>query len=187
MPENKIKYLSKDEVERFFEAIKNPRDQAVFALIYYYGLRVSEATLITLDDIDWCKEKIYIRRVKNGISGEKPLSPRIKEILTDYLAIRQPTGKALFTGRQGNLSCARIAQLFKEYAKEAGFPSCYSVHSLRHSIATHLLASGEGIEFVKDHLGHVNIQSTMIYAQLTDKKREEVFKRMEESEEVARF
>jgi integrase len=116
MPEKKIKYLSKQEIERFFEAIKNPRDRAVFAFIYYYGLRVSEATLITLEDIDWCKEKIYIRRVKSGLSGEKPLSPRIKEIFKEYLKIRQKTGQALFTGRQGNLSCARIAQLFKEYA-----------------------------------------------------------------------
>ena len=60
-----------------------------------------------------------------------------------------------------------------------GIDPKYSVHSLRHSIATHLLDAGEGIEFVRDHLGHTNIQNTMIYAQITNHKREEIFKRLE--------
>ncbi len=76
-------------------------------------------------------------------------------------------------------------QLFKQYAKKAGIDPKYSTHALRHSIATHLLDAGEGIEFVKDHLGHTNIQNTMIYAQITNSRREETFKRIEQSSKIA--
>lgn len=173
------KYLSKEEIERFFSYITNHRDKALFGLIYFYGLRVSEATLLKIEDIDLKRKMIFIQRVKNGISGAKPLFRITERLLKTYLTRRLETGDGLFTGRQGNLSIQRIQQLFKEYAQEAGLGSKYSVHSLRHSIATHLLEAGEGIEFVRDHLGHRNIKSTIIYAQITDNGRKEAFKRVE--------
>lgn len=186
-PSSRIKYLSKEEIERFFLYIKSPRDRALFGLIYLYGLRVSEATLLKLEDIDLKRERIFIRRVKSGIGGERPLFKTVEGLLRRYFRTRLKTGDGLFTGRQGNLKRQRIQQLFKEYAKEAGLDLRYSVHSLRHSIATHLLDAGEGIEFVRDHLGHRSIQNTMIYAQITDNRREEVFRRVEGSSSIAKI
>jgi len=173
------KYLTKQEVEGFFACIENPRDKALFGLIYFYGLRVSEAALLRTESVDFKRKKIFIQRVKNGLSGEKPLFKVVQGLLKKYLRKRPETGEALFTGRQGNLTRQRIQQLFKRYALKAGLDSKYSVHSLRHSIATHLLEAGEGIEFVRDHLGHRNIKNTIIYAQITDNGREEAFKRIE--------
>ena len=172
------KYLLKEEIERFFACITEPRDKALFGLIYFYGLRVSEAALLRTESVDFKRRKIFIQRVKNGLSGEKPLFKVVQGLLKRYLRKRL-AGEALFTGRQGNLTRQRIQQLFKRYALEAGLDSKYSVHSLRHSIATHLLEAGEGIEFVRDHLGHRNIKNTIIYAQITDNGREEAFKRIE--------
>lgn len=182
-----IKYLSKEELERFFLCVKDPRDKALFGLTYLYGLRVSEATSLKLCDLDFEKKRIFIRRVKGGISGERPLFRTAEGLLRRYLEVRLETGDGLFTGREGNLKRQRIYQLFKGYAREAGISARYSVHCLRHSIATHLLEAGEGIEFVRDHLGHRNIQNTMVYAQITDNGRREAFGRIEGSSKIARI
>jgi len=186
MPQ-KIKYLQKDQIERLFSSIKDRRDRALFAVIYYYGLRVSEATLMKLEDIDFTRGRIYIRRVKGGIGGERPLFKVVAKALRAYLKARCPSGDALFTGRQGSLSKKRIQQLFKRYAKDAGLGAEYSVHCLRHSIATHWLESGADPADVQDHLGHAKPESTRIYAQITDRRREEVYREMEDSDSILKM
>ena len=176
MPEGwtTIKYLTNEQTARLFAVISAPRDRALFVTIYHYGLRVSEATLIQLEDVDFEQNRIFISRLKRGIGGERPLFSNTAHLLKSYLEVRLPVGSALFTGRQGNLKRARIQQLFRRYADAAGLNGQFSVKSLRHSIATHLLEAGQGIEYVQDHLGHVNIQNTMIYARITDRRRERV-------------
>lgn len=182
----RIKYLNQEDVTTFFSVIHDRRDRALFAVIYKYGLRASETTLLRPDHVDLRRGKLYIPRLKHGIAGEKPLLRDVQRVLKAYLEVRYPTGEGLFTGREGTLGYKRIAQLFKHYARKAGIASTYSVHALRHSIATHLLDAGHGVEFVKDHLGHVNIQNTMIYAQVTDRQRREGFRRMELTTEVVK-
>ena len=167
--------------------VKKARDKALFGIIYLYGLRVSEATLLKLSYIDLPRKTIFIHRMKGGIGGQRPLLRTAERLLKRYFQARLDTGDGLFTGRQGNLKRQRIQQLFKGYAKEAGISPRYSVHCLRHSIATHLLDAGEGIEFVRDHLGHRNIQNTMIYAQITDNRRQEAFRRIDRSSRIARI
>jgi integrase len=181
-----MKYLNQEDVKAFFNGIHDRRDRALFAVIYTYGLRASETTLLRPDHVDLRRGKIYIPRLKHGIAGEKPLLRDVQRVLKAYLEVRLPTGDGLFTGRQGTLGYRRIEQLFKSYAKHAGLAPTYSAHALRHSIATHLLDAGHGVEFVKDHLGHVNIQNTMIYAQVTDRQRREGFRRMELATEVVK-
>jgi integrase/recombinase XerD len=181
-----IRYLNRDQTTQFFSVITDPRDRALFATIYHYGLRVSEATLLQLEDIDLERNRIFIRRVKSGQSAEKPLFTNTAQLLKAYLEVRLPTGSTLFTGRQGNLKRQRIQQLFRQYTRKAGLDVQFTVHSLRHSIATHLLEAGQGIEFVRDHLGHVNIQSTILYAKLTDRRREEIFRQLEKSPEIVK-
>ena len=145
----------------------------------------SETLVLRLSHIDLENKRILIHRAKGGIGGERPLFKNAESLIRKYLKVRLDTGNAIFTGRQGNLSRQRVQQLFKMYARKAGIGPKYSVHSLRHSIATHLLDAGEGIEFVRDHLGHTNIQNTMIYAQITNSRREEAFRRVEESSKIA--
>jgi len=142
--------------------------------------------MLKLGDVDLGSKRIFVHRVKSGLGGERPLFKAAYRLLKRYLITRCKKGDGLFTGRQGNLSKKRIQQLFKGYAQEAGLHPKFSVHSLRHSIATHLLDAGAGIEFVKDHLGHRNIQNTMVYAQLTNKRREEVYRRLEKSDDIAK-
>lgn len=181
-----IKYLDREQTARFFSVISDSRDRALFATIYHYGLRVSEATMLRLEDVDLVRRRIFVHRLKGGHSGERPLFKSTARVLRKYLEVRQPTAPALFTGRQGDLDRRRIEQLFKRYGQEAGLPPSFTVRCLRHSIATHLLEAGMGIEFVQDHLGHVNIQNTLIYARLTDRRREEVYRQLEESPEIVK-
>src|SRR5712691_5483740 len=67
------RYLTQEEVKRLFSVITLPRDRALFALIYHYGLRVEEATLLTLQDVDLKNLHIRIHRLKHGVSSQKPL------------------------------------------------------------------------------------------------------------------
>src|SRR5713226_9012392 len=180
------RYLTQEEVKRFFSVISPPRDRALFALIYHYGLRVEEATLLTLESVDLKNLHIRLQRLKNGVSSQKPLWRHNAKLLRSYLRVRQDAGHYLFTGRQGPLKKRQIQTLFTEYAKKARIKG-RSIHSLRHSIAVHLLEAGQGIEYVADHLGHKNIQNTRIYAQITTSLRQEVFAKLERHPKIVRI
>src|SRR5712664_2099394 len=95
------RYLTQEEVTRLFSVITSPRDRALFALIYHYGLRVEEATLLTLESVDLKNLHIRIQRLKNGVSSQKPLWRHNAKLLRSYLRVRQDAGHWLFTGRQG--------------------------------------------------------------------------------------
>ena len=88
----------------------------------------------------------------------------------------------VFLGRQGRLKARRIQNLFRHYAAEAALPrDRRHLHCLRHSVAVHLLDAGEEIDFVRDHLAHKSIQSTMTYAQISDTRRNRSIRRLERS------
>lgn len=179
------KYLTQDELHRFFDVIESPRDRALFGMIYHYGLRVDEATALTVQDVDLKNHRIRIRRLKNGVGGEKPLWRHTAKLLRAYFRVRRDVGPYLFTGREGPLKKRMVQTLFDKYAKAADIPE-RSVHALRHSIAVHLLEAGRGIEYVADHLGHKNIQNTKVYAQITNPFREQVFRDLEQHPKIVR-
>lgn len=186
MPSHLPKYLTQDELHRFFAAIPSPRDRALFAVIYHYGLRVDEATMLTLEEVDLKNHRIKIRRLKNGLGGEKPLWRHTAKLIRAYLRVRNDAGPYLFTGREGPLKKRQVQNLFEKYAEAAGIKG-RSVHGLRHSIAVHLLDAGRGIEYVADHLGHKNIQNTRIYAQISHPLRELTFRELERHPKIVRI
>ena len=180
------KYLTQDELKRFFAAIDAPRDRALFGLIYHYGLRVGEALMLTVDDINVQTHRLTIRRFKNGLGGEKPLWRHTATLMRRYLRERRDVGPYLFIGRKGPLQKRQVQKLFHDYADAADIKA-RSVHALRHSMAVHLLEAGRGIEYVADHLGHKNIQNTRIYAQITNPLREQVFRELEQHPKIVRI
>lgn len=179
------KYLTQDELHRFFNVITSPRDRAMFALIYHYGLRVDEAATLTVEDIDLKNHRIRIRRLKNGIGGEKPVWRHTAKLLRTYLRVRRDVPPYLFTGRQGALQKRQIQKLFNNYAYAAGLTT-RNIHTLRHSIAVHLLEARRGIEYIADHLGHRNIRNTRVYAQITNPLRAQVFRELEPHPKMVR-
>lgn len=176
------RYLSQAEVARFFSGIVDARDRTLFALVYLYGLRVSEVALLTRNDVDLDRGRITVKRVKRGYWSERPLFTAAADLLAAYLAPLYLLADApLFPGRVGPLRKRQIQSLFVRYRDAAALATTVGCHSLRHSIATHLLDAGASLEFVQDHLGHKNIRSTSIYARITDRHRAAVFAKLEAS------
>jgi len=173
--------MTQSEVRAFLGAIETLRDRTLFSLIYLYGLRVSEATLLERADIDLERSRLVVRRVKGGVWTERPLFSSVRELLVEFISGSPSSGEPLFAGRRGALKKRQIQALFTRYRNAAGLSSRYTCHALRHSIATHLLDAGLPLEFVQDHLGHRNIRSTTIYARITDHYRAAVFRKLESS------
>lgn len=175
-------YLNQDEVRRLLEVIEKPRDRLLFSTIYLYGLRVSEARRLDRDDVDLGRRTIRITRSKGGISGVRPLFDTLRPRFSAYLVERRDMNRALFVGRQGRLSRRWIQASFRRYATIAGIPKELAhVHILRHAIATHLLDAGEGIDFVKDHLGHRSIESSLVYGKVSPQRLARAFSTIERS------
>jgi site-specific recombinase XerD len=186
-----IRYLGKEEVSRFFEAIPVAciRDRILFDLIYRHGLRRIEATWLKKEWIT--NGRIWIKRAKKGISQEYNLHPDSIALLSLYMKQRsKDTNPFLFTSRESgskkSISVSLIYQLFRDYAEKANIPSEKRfVHILRHSVAVHLLNAGWDIIDVQDWLGHKDIKSTTIYGKISNKRREKQFHRLLESSELA--
>lgn len=175
------RYMTQTEVRAFLRGIENPRDRALFSLIYLYGLRVGEAVMLHRADVDLERARIVVRRNKGGVWTERPLFSSVRTQLDAYFAAYGEPHDALFPGRGGPLKKRQVQSLFTTYRDRSGLNRRYTCHCLRHSIATHLLDAGVPLEFVQDHLGHRNIKSTSIYARITDRNRAAQFRKLEAS------
>lgn len=188
------RYLTQEELGRFRRAVVtggSARDVALFGLMYRFGLRASETTLLLVEDLDLARGRVRVRRAKGGDAKEYPLPRDLIPVLRRYLRKREDRGPFLFTGRESNnqhgLRVLQVQRLFKEYAQQAGLPSAVASHSLRHSIAVHSLEEGFGLEYVADLLGHTSIRSTAIYAKVTTPAREAMMRRLDRSQHVVRW
>jgi integrase/recombinase XerD len=176
------RYFTQAEVKAFLRAIRTLRDQTLFALIYHYGLRVSEVALLERGDVDLARGRLIVKRVKGGVWTERPLFSTSGSLLRTYLERSGGEELApLFPGNGGPLKKRQIQALFVRYRDRAGLDRRYTAHCLRHSIATHLLEAGLPLEFVQDHLGHRHIRSTTIYARITDRYRLAKYRALEKS------
>ena len=182
------RYLTQEELAAFRQALlagARPRDIALFGLMYRFGLRASEATLLLLEDVSLSRRRIQIRRAKGGDFKEYPLPGDLVPVLRRYLRVRTARGPFLFTGRESDnqrgLRVLQVQRLFKHYAAQAGLSAAVASHALRHSIAVHALEEGFGLEQVADLLGHRSIRSTAIYAKVTTPARERMVERLARS------
>jgi integrase/recombinase XerD len=187
-----VSYLTKEQVEAFLTAIPatNHRDRLLFHLIYTYGLRRREAAALRLDHL--AEGRIWINRVKKGVSGGYPVTAETRDLVSAYLATRRgDRNPHLFVTRQSRrnaqpISPSTIYAAFRRYAAAAGLPLTHQhVHVLRHSIAVHWMNVGCDISDCQDLLGHRQLSSTAIYARVTNKRREETFHRVHGSGELA--
>jgi type 1 fimbriae regulatory protein FimB len=164
-----IHFLTQDELRQLFKVILSKRDKAIFLTAYRHGLRASEIGLLQRADVDVKQARISIHRLKGSISGMYPMQPDVLKAIRSYLRTRADESPYLFVSNR-NVPIGRfmLLHLMQTYGKLAGIPpEKQKFHCLKHSIATHLLDAGADLAFVKDWLGHANIQNTTIYARLT--------------------
>ena len=170
-----IQFLTQAELRALFRVITRKRDRALFLVAYRHGLRASEVGLLRVDDLNFEQQRITIYRVKRSLPGIYPLRTDEVTALKVYLRERKHPSPTLFLSQRGTpISRRQLDTLMKHYGEEAGIPAAKRhFHVLKHSIATHLLDAGADLRFVQDWIGHASIKNTVIYAQLTSRRRDE--------------
>ena len=156
--------LSGDEVARLFAAIGNLKHRAILMTTYAAGLRVSEVARLRVEDIDSQRMVIHVRQGKGQKDRYVMLSPRLLEILRNYWKAVRPRGY-LFPGTAPDQPIA-VNSVHKACARAAGYAQLgkhVTVHTLRHSFATHLLEAGTDLRTIQVLLGHRSFNTTARY------------------------
>lgn len=159
--------LSQSEVKAILDATKNLKHRALLMTIYASGLRVSEAANLKVTDIDSKNMQIFVDQGKGKKDRYTILSKSNLEVLRKYWKRYQPK-TYLFPGEnpEGPISVRSIQKVFAAAKEKAGIKKKASVHTLRHSFATHLLDAGTDICYIQKLLGHTDINTTTIYLHL---------------------
>jgi site-specific recombinase XerD len=166
MPRKLPDILSPDEVVRFLEAVPSLKARAALTTAYAAGLRVSEVVSLKASDIDSDRMLIQIRHGKGAKDRTVMLSAQLLDILRIYWRLARPTDW-LFPGRsEGPINVTVLHAACRSAAKGAGLTKKVSVHTLRHSFATHLLESGVDIRIIQVLLGHNSLSTTARYTQV---------------------
>ena len=169
--ENKLpEVLSCKEVLKILESVSNLKHKAILFLTYSSGLRVGEVVRIKLKDIDSERMLIHVIQGKGRKDRYTVLSEVALKVLREYVREYKPSGW-LFQGEEpGNHITERTVQRIFENAKEkACIHKKASVHTLRHSFATHLLEGGIDLRYIQELLGHQSSKTTEIYTHVTEK------------------
>jgi integrase/recombinase XerD len=156
--------FNRSELRQLFVAPTLLKHRIVLTLIYSAGLRSQEAINLKLSDIDYERKTIHIRQSKYKKDRIVPLSDYIAKGLKKYIQAEHPH-IWLFNGKEpdGRYSVKGLSWIIRENLKKTDIKKDVSLHSLRHSYATHLLEDGVNIVTIKELLGHAHITTTMIY------------------------
>jgi integrase/recombinase XerD len=176
--QNTITIFTKEEIQDLYNAcdtgVLGMRDRAMLSVYYGCGLRRNEGVSLNTNDILLDKNLVYVRKGKNYKERYVPMSSGVKEELQHYLdyirpvLVQSPT-KALFLSLYGKrLGSNSIADRLQHLKEKAGITKEAGLHTLRHSIATHLLQSGMELEMIKRFLGHSSLESTQIYTHIAN-------------------
>jgi site-specific recombinase XerD len=156
--------LNRSELRELFKAPTLLKHRIVLTLIYSAGLRAQEAINLKISDIDFERETIHIRQSKYKKDRIVPLSKQMAKGLHKYYSVEHPD-RWVFNGKEpdGRYSVKGLSWVMRETLKKTTIKKEVSLHSLRHSYATHLLEDGVNILSIKELLGHADITTTMIY------------------------
>jgi len=162
--------LSQEEIIKILTSIINLKHKAMISLTYACGLRRSEVLNLKLAHIDSTRKLISIKEAKGKKDRVVPIPDNMIEILRAYYKDYKPK-YWLFEGekRGDKYSETSIQQVFKRAIKNCGIKKRVTLHSLRHSYATHLLENGVDLRYVQELLGHKSSKTTEIYTHVTEK------------------
>ncbi len=168
--------LNYQECIALFKAPELLKHRVLLSLIYSAGLRAQEASHLKIADIDSGRMVIHIRQSKYHKDRYVPLSPLILQGLRKYYYACRPV-EYLFNGNDPGtpLSVRGIQWALREAVKKCKLQKGISLHTLRHSYATHLLEFGMDILSIKELLGHVRINTTMVYLHVARPRRTNLF------------
>ena len=161
--------LSEEEVAAILKSITNIKHKALIMTIYSGGLRITELINLRIKDIDSNRMQIRIEQSKGKKDRYTLLSKKTLITLRQYFSEYKPK-VWLFEGEGGGqYTDSSIYQIFKKALAAAGIKKKVSIHSLRHSFATHLLENGTDLRYIQSLLGHSSSKTTEIYTHITTK------------------
>ncbi len=175
--ENKLPVvLNYQECKALFSAPELLKHRVLLSIIYSAGLRAREASRLKIADIDSVRMMIHIRQSKYNKDRYVPLSPLILEGLRKYYHACQPNDYLFNGGTPGSqLSVRGMQWALHEAVKKCKLQKGITLHTLRHSYATHLLEQGMDIVSIKELLGHERIETTLIYLHVAKPNRTNLF------------
>ncbi len=167
--------LNKEEIAKILSVPSNIKHKAILMLIYSAGLRVGEVVRLRPEDIDSKRKLIYIKGAKGRKDRYSLLSEVAIETLRDYWKEYQPS-KWLFLGpdKERHITVRTVQRIFEKSCKDVRIRKTVSVHSLRHSFATHLLEQGIDLRYIQTLLGHQTSKTTEIYTHVSKKSLENI-------------
>ncbi|MGH1437001.1 MAG: tyrosine-type recombinase/integrase [Lewinella sp.] len=166
--------LSQGEVIRLLKTVSNLKHRCILMLIYSGGLRLSELTNLQLKDINYDRRQIFIDSGKGKKDRYTLLSENCLQALQTYLKKYQPK-LWLFEGQDGGQYSNRSVQaILRRAVVASGINPRTTVHTLRHSFATHLLEQGVDLRYIQDLLGHASSKTTEIYTHVTSSATDKI-------------
>ena len=176
--------LSREEVRKILSHVTTFHNNAYLQTVYSCGLRLQEGLFLEVSDIDGKRNMIHVHRGKGARHRYVPLPRATYHLLRKYW-ITHKNKDLIFpaVGRGNNkgpvskipMSIEGVQGAFRRAKLEAGIQKRASIHTLRHSYATHLLEAGVNLRVIQKNLGHSNIETTMIYLHLTNKGMEDAY------------
>ncbi len=171
VPHRLPEILSGTEVDALLGAVEPLLHRAVVMTAYGTGLRIREACSLQIGDIDSKRKLIHVREGKRGRDRYVPLPDRLLAFLRLYYRQSRPAGPHLFPGAKPGRAITphAVRDALAKGIRKAGINKPVTMHTLRHSFATHLLEGGTDIRVIQALLGHASIRTTMRYTRVTQK------------------
>jgi len=181
------KILTVEEIKVLYASTKTEAERALLSIAYGCGLRRSEIQQLNLSDVKLTKGSLIVRAGKGGKRREVPMSDGVIKDLKafvlgdrmDYLLMAENREEAFFINRKGNRMSGQylhkiLQRIINRTEDENIEKKQITLHCLRHSIATHLANGGASIDFIREFLGHAELDTSQIYARR--RKRNQIFK-----------
>jgi site-specific recombinase XerD len=171
------------------EAVRMPHFQTYFWTVYSLGLPRTEGLHLQVRDIDAARMAVHVHLGKGAKDRYVPLPSRTLAMLrTHWATHRHPVWLFPAHGRdprqataaEGPMPRSSVQKALQRVVQELKFQKAISIHTLRHSYATHLLEAGVNLRLIQQYLGHSSLRTTMIYLYLTSVSHEQAFARIEE-------
>lgn len=163
------KVLSQSDVAKILNAHENKKHKAILYLTYSAGLRVSEVCALKPEHIDGDRMMITVKAGKGRKDRYTLLSRKALEMLRDYYVEYKPS-VWLFEGAKAEMpiTVRSVQRIFKRACEKANVKKNVSIHSLRHSFATHLLEAGTDLRYIQELLGHKSPKTTQVYTHVSN-------------------
>ena len=167
--------LSKQECKELFKAPRNLKHRFILTMAYGAGLRMNELRMLKITDVDVQRMQVHVKQGKGRKDRYAPLSKLLAEKLPMYLETVKPQTWLFEGNTPGEPMGARSIQyIINEALPKTGIQKQVSMHTLRHSFATHLLEDGIDIHSIQHLLGHSDLVTTMVYLHVAQVKAKAV-------------